>query len=139
MLGIVSNADGDANGADMAWEKWSDNEWHTMNEAWNSQNDGDFDLALFPVLCSQNVTGINGEELEFSLFPNPTNGDFVLLNTQGISGVLEVYNSLGQVVTSSSIQGETAINVSLAGNQSGVYLIRVSSEKGRWIGRLILQ
>ena len=138
-LGIVTNADGDANNADLAWEQWSGGDWYSMNEAWNSQTDGNFDLGIFPILCPQNVTGVNEESLSFSVYPNPTNGEFALVNTNGLEAEVSVLNPLGQVVFRSSILGQDILRVDLSGQNPGVYFIKVDSDQGSWTERIVLR
>ncbi len=137
-IGIVSNADGDANGHEFAWEKWSDGDWYTMNQAWNSQSDGDFDLGIFPVVCPVTVTDIDDLSQFFNLYPNPSAGRFTMLNAAGLIGRLEIYNSVGQIIRTQMLNGNHLINIDLEGEQSGAYFIRVISEKGVWSSQLVL-
>ena len=139
VIGIVTNTDGDAGGSDMAWEKWSDNAWHSMNEAWNSQSDGDFDLAIFPVICPQNITGITDLSDFFNVFPNPTNGQFVVVNSAGFEGEMNVFNSLGQSVLSVGLSGQTMVNCNLSVHKAGMYFIRVTTDNGIWRSRIVLK
>lgn len=138
-IGIVTNADGDANGADQAWEQWSNGDWHSMNEAWNSQTNGDFDLAIFPIVCPQNVTGIDDLELQFSLFPNPTNGNLALVNSEKVTGTISIFNMLGEVVHTQPISGQTVVNLSLEGHTQGIYLVQVDAGAARWTERVVLR
>jgi hypothetical protein len=139
-LGIVTNVDGDANGADLAWEQWSDGDWYSMNQAWNSQIDADFDLAIFPVLCPQNITGgIATEELSFSVYPNPSNGEFALVSSSKFDAQLSILNTLGQVVQTSSINGQDIVRIDLRDQVSGIYFIKLDTEKGSWTERVIVR
>ncbi|MDB4655403.1 T9SS type A sorting domain-containing protein [Flavobacteriales bacterium] len=137
-IGIVSNTDGDASGNELAWESWDNGDWYTMNSAWNSASDGDFDLALFPVLCPLNVTGITDMEGQFNVFPNPSNGEFVIVNGNGHVGNLQVFDAIGQVVSERSLAGETAVNISIANQKSGIYLVRITTESGIWNSRIVV-
>lgn len=136
-LGIVTNADGDANGADLAWEQWSDENWYSMNNAWNSQNEGDFDLAIFPILCPQNVTGMDEEVVVFNLFPNPNNGQFTLLNSNVLEGTMRVFDVLGKQIEQQQINGHQVVEVDLRNNEPGIYLVKVETQKGNWVERII--
>lgn len=138
-LGIVTNVDGDANGADLAWEKWSDGEWYSMNSAWNNQNDGDFDLGIFPVLCPLVVTGVQDLSGQFNLFPNPNNGMFTVLNMNAASGNLEVFDTQGKLVHAQSFQGQTTLNVDLSQFNAGLYFVKASTENGVWNSRVVVQ
>lgn len=136
-LGIVTNADGDANNADQAWEKWSDGDWYSMNSAWNSQNDADFDLAIFPILCPQNITDVEDETLVFNLFPNPNNGQFAVFNSNAVGGTLRIFDMLGKEVLQQQLSGDQLLSIDLSNNQPGVYLVKVETEKGNWVERIV--
>ena len=138
-IGIVTNTDGDANGSDMAWEQWSDDEWHSMNQAWNNASDGDFDLAIFPIICPQNVTDVTDLSDFFNVFPNPNNGEFAIVNSAGFEGELSVFNAVGQSVLHSNLSGQTVINCDLSNSKPGMYLIRVTTESGLWTSRVVLK
>ena len=138
-LGIVTNADGDANYTDLAWEKWSDGDWHSMNSAWNSQNDADFDLAIFPILCPQNITGIEGETPIFNLFPNPSNGRFTIINSNGVEGTMRIFDMLGKELAQQSVTGNQIFAVDIQGYQPGIYLVKIDTENGRWTQRVVLK
>lgn len=138
-LGIVTNGDGDANGNELAWEKWSTGDWYTMNQAWNTQSDGDFDLGIFPVVCPQNVTDITDLDQFFSLFPNPTDGQFSIINSAGFEGNLMVFNTMGQKVLDRGLNGDLGIKVDLSSFESGIYLVRISTDNGDWITRVVLK
>jgi hypothetical protein len=136
-IGIVSNTDGDANGSENAWEKWSDGNWHTMESAW-TQVDGDFDLGIFPILCPLTVTGIQDLSGQFNLFPNPNNGNFTIVNANGLVGTVEVFDAVGKLVYSHSLQGELASEIILKAEQNGVYFVRVSTDSGLWNTRVVV-
>lgn len=138
-IGIVTNTDGDAGGSDMAWEQWSDNDWYSMNQAWNSQSDGDFDLAIFPVVCPTNVTDITDLSEFFNVFPNPNNGQFMVVNSAGLVGELNVYNTIGQSILMTNLGQQTMVNCDLSAHKSGMYLIRVITENGIWTSRVVLK
>ncbi len=137
-IGIVSNADGDASGNEFAWEQWSDGEWYTINQAWSSQMDGDFDLAIFPILCPTTVTSIEDLNQIFHLFPNPNSGNFAVINTAGLTGKINVYNAVGALVISELTYGQSVVNMDLTNEDSGVYLIQAITEKGIWSSRFVL-
>ncbi|MGB0917986.1 MAG: T9SS type A sorting domain-containing protein, partial [Flavobacteriales bacterium] len=138
VIGIVSNSDGDANGSELAWESWDDGAWHTMDQAWNTASDGDFDLAIFPIVCPQNITGVADLTNQFNLFPNPNNGEFVIVNGNGHRGNLQVFDALGQVVSERTLNGETAVNLSIGNQENGIYLVRITTETGIWNSRVVV-
>ncbi|MGB1319271.1 MAG: T9SS type A sorting domain-containing protein, partial [Flavobacteriales bacterium] len=123
---------------ELAWESWDDGAWHTMDQAWNTASDGDFDLAIFPIVCPQNITGVADLTNQFNLFPNPNNGEFVIVNGNGHRGNLQVFDALGQVVSERALNGETAVNLSIGNQENGIYLVRITTETGIWNSRVVV-
>lgn len=72
-------------------------------------------------------TGIDENETQVKVYPNPTNG-MVTVETEGMS-LVSVYNSLGQCVLEKQVSGETAI-LDLKDVAAGLYLLRVKTESG---------
>ena len=137
-LGIVTNLDGDANGADLAWEQWTDGDWYSMNSAWNAQNDADFDLGIFPILCPQTVTGLDEYNLNFNLYPNPNDGRFVLVNVNRIDAALTIYNAMGQEILTENLTGSDVIPFDVSDHDAGIYFLKVESDSGQWTQRIVI-
>jgi hypothetical protein len=68
-------------------------------------------------------------DIEFSIYPNPTNGVFVIeaSNIFNVSIKLEIINSLGQIVESAETNNEI-IEFDITDQKSGLYFVRV------WVG-----
>ena len=78
----------------------------------------------------------------FRVYPNPTTGSFTLeLKNHDETGKIsvEIYNMTGEKVQSSEFSGEQKHDFSLSGNPTGIYLIKVASEKNVGISRIIRQ
>lgn len=79
--------------------------------------------------------GVNEQNSGLQVYPNPTHGQ-VTIEAQAISRVM-VMNALGQTVYDETTDGnQTLLNLSQYG--SGVYLVRVYSEKGVSVRRVSL-
>lgn len=77
--------------------------------------------------------GLNEQDGDIRVFPNPTRGQ-ITIETEGMSRVT-VMNSLGQTVYEASTEAsQTALDLAQYGN--GMYLIRISSEKGVSVRRV---
>lgn len=94
----------------------------------------------FAVVSSQ--VGIEGNtELNFSVYPNPTNGQFSVNINSGLSldnVSIQIVNSLGQIVVSQKvISNNTAFD--LRNQEAGVYYIKVISENGTQISSIVIE
>ncbi|MES2763705.1 MAG: T9SS type A sorting domain-containing protein [Bacteroidota bacterium] len=69
---------------------------------------------------------LTAKENEITVYPNPNNGEFNLfINEISEDMVVEVYNSVGQVVLKQNIdQNQTVLNIN--GETSGIYFIKIS-------------
>ena len=105
---------------------------------------GEGGIAEYGVIFSFKDTSITTSIKELSttpalinVFPNPSNGIFTIkfLGTQNfVSGNIEVYNVMGQKVFSQfNIQNST-FNIDHSGQPDGVYLYRVISKNGDFVG-----
>lgn len=83
------------------------------------------------------------DEAQINIFPNPSQGRFVI-ETEGLSDLyLSVYNQLGQVVKSSSRYEVNSaydeIELDLTNEMNGVYYVLIDSAEGRSTRKIIKQ
>lgn len=64
------------------------------------------------------------EVINFSIYPNPTSGEFTVAIAESGEATVEVVNMAGQVVASQKVEGSAKINKALA---AGVYTVVVKS------------
>jgi hypothetical protein len=92
--------------------------------------DSNYADSLFPTA----VQNISKPKTVVDVFPNPSNGVFTLeQSAEKQSEVIEVYNVLGEKIYYSSFSAPR-ITLNLTGQPSGIYLYRITSEKGEAIG-----
>lgn len=72
-----------------------------------------------------------------SAYPNPSNGMVTLNFNDNSQKEINVYNNLGQLVLS-KVSADQNIELNLA-NQTGVFLVMVSTEKGQQTKKIIIQ
>lgn len=93
-------------------------------------------VAIYASLC----TGINRslmQDTEFNVSPNPSSGEFMVrINKFNGNTILEVHNSLGQLITKEPVKDFT-IKLNLSELANGVYHIRISSD-GKQLHRVKL-
>lgn len=93
------------------------------------------------------VNGLKGatpdtEQDFFRIYPNPTAGNFMFeWNTPGIAGncLVEIYTMKGEKLLSANLATEPKREFSLSGRPSGIYLVRVISERFSGIMRIVKQ
>jgi uncharacterized repeat protein (TIGR03803 family) len=79
------------------------------------------------------------------IFPNPSSGLFTLQltdgNLTGNNNTVQIYNTLGEIVSIQKLQNTGDKNIDLSMQPNGVYFCRVFSEDGTLIGqgKLVLQ
>lgn len=92
------------------------------------------------------TVGINDVALErsISVYPNPTSGNLTI-NVKDISFEnmnVKVFNMIGENVfvgQYNKVQAQSLINLNIAGNASGIYMIQISTEQGVVTKRINLQ
>lgn len=71
----------------------------------------------------------------FSIFPNPTQGNFIIkLNAEIKNAYAEIYNTLGEVVYSTTIIKQQTINNKFP---TGIYFVKVTYNNKQFIQKLI--
>lgn len=96
-------------------------------------------VARFNCNGTDAVTTISANEKQIVIYPNPSNGKFVLENEfNGDELILEIYNSLGQKIHSQKITDhKTEIDLSNSGN--GIYFVQVKTATGIYNRKIIVQ
>ncbi|MBA3899815.1 MAG: T9SS type A sorting domain-containing protein, partial [Bacteroidetes bacterium] len=85
-------------------------------------------------LATVGITSNSEQKIDFSLYPNPSAGEFyVSVNVPDSDFIIEVYSLLGQMVYSKKlVTGITTINMEQV---DGPYIYIIKSSKGEVMGR----
>jgi hypothetical protein len=77
-----------------------------------------------------NCTGIEETEVAFSVYPNPTNGQFFITSTFNGEVTIQVLDVTGKLVYAENTQlnAQSMIEVNVAGVANGMYIVRMQSE-----------
>ncbi|MFZ6051352.1 T9SS type A sorting domain-containing protein [Halocola ammonii] len=82
-------------------------------------------------------TGIDeNDAIDYSLYPNPTNGNVTLTASETIEGV-RVLDMVGKVVKTVGIDAATQVEINMSDLPSGVYFVEVSAAGNQYVERLI--
>ena len=153
-VGIISSTDpdgtgtgaGDAQGTDMAWEKWSGTGgWHTIYSAWPL----DIDLFIWALVDQsagiQEQGFLNGARLSQNM-PNPANSGSTIIgyeiqnNVNNVS--LMIFDVTGKGVATYTEGDKTAgkyfINVNTSNLDAGVYYYALTAGKGRIAHKMVV-
>ena len=75
----------------------------------------------------------------FDIYPNPSNGKFVLTpGRQSADADMTICNTIGQVVYSGPVSGR-AVNIDLRNAPSGMYFVKYSTSSGETTKKIILR
>lgn len=90
-----------------------------------------------PALIS-NINESNAEQSLFNVFPNPSNGEFVIELNKADNYTLTVNNILGQVVYTSLIN-EVSTNINLSNLEKGIYTIELKNNNKSFVEKVIIE
>ena len=89
--------------------------------------------------CSQ-TTGINVVKIEqtFSLFPNPSNGNFTINNPGELNATVKIYNSLGEEVFSQTLNSKQE-TVNLSSLPKGIYFVQIAGSNNLFSQKIVVE
>ena len=76
-------------------------------------------------------------EIKATLYPNPAKESVSILAEDGIQEVT-VCNLLGQQILARKLEGENKYTINTSGLSSGIYMVKITTEKGRIAKRLVI-
>lgn len=140
--GLFSTTDGDAGGAELSWEEWSDNTLHTLLKAWPL----DIDLGIFPIIDNSvgisEMSFINGIKL-YQNYPNPFAGQSVInyeLDKNAKDVKVFVFDAKGKFVKKMELGAQTAgahlIELNSSDFSSGTYTFAIQADSHRLAKRM---
>lgn len=78
------------------------------------------------------------QELDFNIFPNPTNGLISIKSKPLNNARVSIYDLNGRVLLTNNISG-TASEINISEFSSGIYLLKVSLENNEFVKRIVKQ
>lgn len=95
-------------------------------------------FAILPRGCISSPTSVSeiNPENEFQVYPNPSNGQFSIVDNETKPSLLEVYNSMGEPIYTSTIRPGSS-NFDLSTHPKGIYFIRIFHGT-KWLKKLVV-
>lgn len=82
---------------------------------------------------------VNGSEINFKVFPNPSDGRFTIeLSEEGSDSEVLIYNITGSEIAKFKTGDRLSLQVEIEGIEKGIYFIKVTNRGGEQLSRKIL-
>lgn len=134
-LVVWSNNDGDTNPG-IAWEEWSDMNWYAMNQA--PSYGINIAMAIHPIVDYTIGIDDNLAKGGYKIFPNPSEGILHLSFNSSSPENIEVFNVNRKLVTRISQAGRyDEISIDLSDQPVGIYFLKIVSEKGISVEKIV--
>ena len=86
----------------------------------------DIDSGFF-LVKSQNLAVTESQELEFSLYPNPSDNNITIKSANDPITIVEIYNVLGQRVLNFNFSERLSEDINISSLNSGLYLVKINA------------
>lgn len=120
---------------------------NTQNPSHTYVGEGNFIVTLTVTndcntdMYSMNIgstVGIETSTNEFSIYPNPNNGQFII-NAKMIGSIVNIYSIDGAVILSNYVLNNTSNNIELLDIESGVYFVTISNDENQKSMRIVIE
>jgi hypothetical protein len=110
----------------------------SVNNLDQSKRFTELNLGLVATLAGPNHDGVaEHEALNVAIFPNPAQGEVTLLADDNLLNI-SVYNLLGQQIETQDLNKTRQYKFNTEGLASGVYVVKIKTEKGMVSKRLVV-
>lgn len=111
----------------------------SVNNLEQSKRFTELNLGTFAILAGlNNSNGIENEVKTMALYPNPAH-EGVTITAEDRLQHIEVCNLLGQPAKALELHGENRCNIITSDLTPGIYVVRITTEKGHSCQRLVVQ
>ena len=101
----------------------------SVNNLEQSKRFTELNLGLVATLAGINHDGVSeNEEILVALYPNPAQDEVHILAEDSLQRI-EICNLLGQLIEAFDLQGESSCTINTNHYHSGIYMIKISTEK----------
>ena len=99
----------------------------------------ELNLGLVATLAGLNHDGVSeNEENQVAIYPNPAQDAVNILTEDGLQRI-EIYNLLGQAIETFEMNGEYQITIHTSQYNSGIYMVRITTESSVLSKQLIVK
>ena len=99
----------------------------------------ELNLGLVATLAGLNHDGVSeNEENQVAIYPNPAQDAVNILTEDGLQRI-EIYNLLGQAIETFEMNGEYQITIHTSQYNSGIYMVRITTERSVVSKQLIVK
>ena len=110
----------------------------SVNNLEQSKRFTELNLGLVATLAGPNHDGIaETDTFNVALFPNPARESVTILSDDGMLNI-GIYNLLGQQIEALALDGRNQYKLNTSGWRTGVYVVKIGTEKGAVAKRLII-
>ena len=111
----------------------------SVNNLEQSKRFTELNLGLVATLAGLNNDGLaESEAVNVAIYPNPAHESATILADDGLLN-LSVFNYVGQQIKMMELHGENSCTINTSDLVSGLYVVRITTEKGILNRRLVVQ
>ena len=97
------------------------------------------DMNASPIVTYHYIpVGINEHEINVSVYPNPTTGQFRIQNSEFRIQSVEVYDVFGKLISSTEVN-DNDVTIDVSNYNNGVYFTRIRTENGTVTKKVVKQ
>lgn len=133
-IGLMSTTDGDGENRQAVWELEANGEWITVLTAFSWELD--LDLAIFPLVDTNDPLSVSEKITEAAIFPNPSAGPLALTLGSNAQWHVQLIGVDGRTTQTLDFYGEKT-TFDISDLPSGVYVIRASDGTRQFTQRVI--
>ena len=80
-------------------------------------------------------------ESSFTLYPNPANNKITIANNINLiyESIIYIYDIRGKLMISNTLNNQNSIEIDISSLSKGIYMIKIRTEKGIAIKKLVIQ
>jgi len=94
-------------------------------------------IADVEITSPTEINSNNQNIKNFSIHPNPNNGQFTVLTNIDCVFDMNIYNAQGRIVKTGNISGNTRVELNSV--FKGLYFVKISNNKESWLEKMIIQ